>query len=194
MKLAEIRDLVRAEAGLHGLNEYTSLIDAIINQELQELTQKSNYDILRTVVTYTAPADATSLFSLPADYQRIDTIDYLPDPNSPSVNCGYTLSRGKKNRYLTQINGYPQYYAIDGAQLQIYPYTSFFINDTLTLAYYKKPVMILDDDEFPVPVLEKAVQQLAMGRLLRMVDTKRAQMATFDGGKAWMSSRSDVGN
>ncbi len=194
MKLAELRDLIRAEAGLNGLNEYASLIDNIINQELCELTQKSNYPILFETLVFTSPADETSVFELPADFQRLSSLDYLPDPNSQSILGGYQLSRGTKNGYLTNTNGYPYYYSINGLSLQIYPYTSFFINDTITLSYYRKPSLILDDDEFPIPSLEKAVQQLTMGRLLRMVDTKRAQMATADGQKAWLSSRSDAGN
>lgn len=194
MKLAELRDLIRAEAGLNGLNEYTALIDNIVNQELQELTQKSNYPILLTAQIFTSPADGTSVFTLPADFQRLSSLDYLPNPISAGVIRGYQLSRGTKNGYLTNTCGYPYYYSINGLSLQIYPYTSFFLNDTLTLSYYKRPQLILDDDEFPIPSLEKAVQQLSMGRLLRMVDTKRAQMATLEGKQAWLSSRSDAGD
>lgn len=192
MNLAEMRDLVRAEANLQGLNEYTVLIDSIINQELQELTQKSNYDVLRETVVFTASVDGENSFDLPDDFQRISTLDYLPTGNTPP--CGYSLSRGTKDNYLTNTQGYPKYFVTLQRKLQIYPYTSFFINDTLSLAYYKKPVLVLDTDEFPVDSLIKSVQQLTMGRLLRMIDTKRAQMATADGGKAWLSSRSDAGN
>lgn len=194
MKLAELRDLIRAEAGLNGLNEYTALIDNIILQELREITQKSNYPILFTSFVYTNAVEATSEFALPVDFQRLSSLDYAPDPFSQSVIRGYQLSRGTKNGYLTNTNGYPYYYSINGLNLQIYPYTNFFVGDTLTLSYYSLPSLSLDDDEFPVPSVEKAVQQLAMGRLLRMVDTKRAQMATADGGKAWLASRSDAGN
>lgn len=185
MVLAEIRDLIRAEANLQGLDEYTVLIDSILNQELQQMTGKSKYTELLDSDTLTSTGDGMHLFSLPADFQLFGDLQYFQSGELQSIPLG----QGIRNQYQAHIEGYPQYYAIVGTQLQIYPYSSFYLGDYLILGYYKKPQLVLDSDVFPVSSLEKAVIQATMGRMLRMVDTKRAQMATADADKAWIESR-----
>lgn len=185
MLLAEIRDLIRAEANLQGLNEYSTLIDSILNQELQQMTGKSKYEELRDTTTLTSTEDGTSTFDLPADFQLFASAIFYREGET----SGYELSQGVKFEWEVKANGCPLYYVRYGQKLVAYPYTNFFNGDFITLGYYKKPFLQLDTDVFLVESLEKAVIQATMGRMLRMVDTKRAQMATADADKAWMESR-----
>lgn len=194
MNLSEMRDLIRAEANLEGAKEYSTLIDSIINQELQALTGKAKYAELLSSYVFTSPADQTHSFPIPTDFQLIDSVTFNRfDDINP--NRGYTLSRGIRGMWQSNINGYPKYYTREAGFFQIYPYTSFFLNDFVTVSYYRKPILILETDEFPIVSIEKAVIQATMGRMLRLVDTKRAQLATQDAEKSFMESRAeDAGN
>jgi len=189
MNLSEIRDLIRAEAGIQGLDEYTTLIDAILNQELQQITGKSKYEELRTNFTFTSIADGMYEFDLPEDFQLFADLYFFQNGDDPEL--GRSLVAGIRGRSAVNIAGYPTYYVIMGRKLQVYPYTDFYLDDYLKLAYYKKPVLVNDTDEFPVPSLEKSVQQAVMARMLRQVDTKRSQMAKADANEAYLASRAE---
>lgn len=188
MNLSEIRDLIRAEAGLAGLEEYTTLIDALINQELQQITSKSKYEELRTSETFTSVANETYEYDLPTDFQLFADLYFRDNSNDLPDR---PLVAGIRGRTLADSEGAPKYYVIVGRKLQVYPYTLFYTDDQLVLAYYKRPVLIQDNDEFPIPSLEKSVQQLVMARMLRQIDTKRAQMAKAEGNEAWLTSRAE---
>lgn len=189
MNLAEIRDMIRAEAGLQGLDEYTALIDAILNQELQATTGKAKYQELLTSATLTSLADGQSLYTLPSDFQLLASANFHQSGDDPEF--GYDLAQGRATGWKTSINGYPRYYSIVAGTIRFYPYTDFYLNDYVTLEYYKRPVLILDTDEFPIPSLEKTIQQLVMARLLRQIDSKKAQMAKAEGNLAFMESRAE---
>jgi hypothetical protein len=189
MNLAELRDLIRAEAGLQGLDEYTTLIDAILNQELQATTGKAKYEELRTQAVLTATGDGQNLFDLPDDFQLLASANFHRSGDDPLQ--GYDLASGRATGYQTNVDGDPRYYHIFGKKLRVYPFTGLYLNDYLNLDYYKRPVLTLDDDEFPIPSLEKSIQQLVMARLLRQVDSKRAQMAKAEGNQGFLESRSE---
>jgi len=190
MNLSEIRDLIRAEAGIAGLDEYTTLIDSMINQELQEITAKSKYEVLRTSVTFTSVADETYEFDLPEDFQLVADVYFRESANDLPDRL---LVAGIRGRTLADPEGAPRNYVIVGDKFQVYPYTRFYTDDAVILSYYKRPVLAADTDEFPIPSIEKAVQQLTMARMLRMVDTKRAQMAKAAGDESWRTSRAEHG-
>lgn len=187
MNLSEIRDLIRAEAGIPGIFEFDSLIDTIVNQELRELTGKSKYpEMLRSAEIIYAN-DSLHEFPLPEDFQLMDKVSYWHDGDDEGAV--EELSKGRSNQWRSLTMGTPLYYERMGANLQIYPYTDATVNDKLTISYYGFTVLTLDTDEFPVPSLEKATIQFAMARFLRATDTKRAQMAAAEGEKAWRDSR-----
>lgn len=194
MNLSELRDLIRAEASIGGFEEYTNLIDFQVNQELQRFTGKSKYEELRTSTTFTVSTAESHLFALPDDYQLFDSL--LFTPANVSLPFGpVTLSRGIVGRFSLNSSGAPLYWARYGAQLQVYPYTDVAINDTLFLSYYKKVTLTLDTDEFPVPSLEKAVQQAVMARLVRMKDSRKAQQFKAEAQEAYLDSRAqNAGN
>lgn len=192
LHLSELRDLVRAEAGISGLQEYETLIDSIINQELQTLTGKAKYSELEMVIVFTSSVGGAFQFDLPADFQLMGSVNYQRLTSDPNFNC--VLSPGSKDLWLTQLMGYPQYYRRVGSQIWMYPYTNILSGETFSLTYYKRPVLTLDSDIVPVPSLEKVLQQLVMGRMLRMTDTKRAQMATADGKQTWLETRAQDAN
>jgi hypothetical protein len=189
MNLAELRDLIRAEAGLQGLDEYTSLIDAILNQELQATTGKAKYEELRTSVVLTATGDGQNSFDLPNDFQLLASADFHRSGDDPAH--GYDLAQGKQTGYQTSIDGAPRFYSILGRSLRVYPFTGLYLGDYINFDYYKRPVLVLDADEFPIPSLEKSIQQLVMARLLRQVDTKKAQMAKMEGNQGFIESRAE---
>jgi hypothetical protein len=187
MNLAEIRDLVRAEANIGGLQEYQTLIDFIINQELLSMTGKSRYDELREEVTFTSSVDATYQFNLPSDFQLIESVTYKRPSSDPDFTVN--LSKGTKNLWKTQTIGFPQYFKRISGQLIVYPYTDFLAQETLDLVYFKKQILIQDTDELLVTALEKPLIQFTMARMLRMTDTKRAQFAQAAGEEAWKAVR-----
>ena len=189
MNLAEIRDMIRAEAGLNGLDEYTALIDAILNQELQATTGKAKYQELRTSVTLTATADGLNLYDLPADFQLLASANFHRMGDDPEH--GHDLAQGLQTGWQTQIDGWPRHYAISAGKIRFYPFTGIYLNDYVILEYFRRPVLLLDSDAFPVPSLEKTVQQLVMARLLRQIDSKRAQMAKMEGNQGFMESRAE---
>lgn len=187
MNLSEIRDLIRAEAGIPGIFEFDSLIDTIINQELRELTGKSKYQEMRRSAQITYTNDRLHEFPLPEDFQLMDKINYWHDGDEEGDVL--ELSKGRSSQWMSLTMGTPLYYERVGTNLQIYPYSDATVNDTLTISYYGFTVLTLDTDEFPVLSLEKAAIQFAMARFLRATDTKRAQMAAAEGEKAWRDSR-----
>lgn len=195
MNLSELRDLVRAEATIGGLRQYDTMIDAIINQELFSMTGKSKYEELREDILFTSPVDATYQFDLPSDFQLIGSIVY----KRPLTDIGYSsiLSPAniQKNLWEKYQYGNPLYYKRVGPQLWVYPYTEFYAGDTIDLVYYKKPLLVLDEDELPVPQLEKALIQAVIGRMLMMTDSKRAQVALVQANRAWQDVRAqNAGN
>lgn len=190
--LSEMRDLIRGEANIQGLKEYGTLIDSIINQELQALTGKAKYEELSTIQVFSLSVDGQGQFTLPVDFQLMGNVNYTRPNEDPDFSCN--LSPGSKSNYLTHLMGWPQYYRRVGSQLLIYPYTDTLLGEVITLQYYKKPILSLDADLLPVESLEKTLIQLAMGRMLRMTDTKRAQMATADGKQTWLETRAQDAN
>lgn len=187
MNLSEIRDLVRAEGNIEGLREHQTLIDNVINQELQRFTGKAKYSELRTNFTYNLIADAEYQLSLPADFQLFDALLYY---RSDDLEKGLELSKGNLHGYERGQNGHPIYFTRYGLnKIYIYPATDTLIGDRLVLSYFKKPEMLLDTDSLPVPSLEAAVQQAVMGRILRMTDTRKAQLATQESKQAFFDSR-----
>lgn len=195
MNLSEIRDLIRAEANIEGLGEYTSTIDNLINVELQRLTGKSKYAQLLTEYTFTSVADGTFQFDLPDNFQLFGTLSFVPYQNSLAYGTPYELSKGFEWGYLTQTMGCPKFWHRVGNSFRIYPYTDFYINDSLVLSYYKRPELLLDADVFPVDSLIPAVQQYVIARMLVMTDTKRAALTRQNANSAYLDTRSeDAGN
>lgn len=190
MNLSEIRDLVRAEASIAGLRQYDTMIDSIINQELFSITGKSKYAELIEDEVFTSPVDCTYQFSLPVDFQLIGSIVYRRPLTDVDFSSILSPANIQKNLWETNKLGRPLYYKKVGLQLWVYPYTEFYMGDTLDLTYYKKPLMVLDTDEFPIPQLEKALIQAVIGRMLMMTDSKRAQVALAQADKAWKDVRS----
>lgn len=195
MNLSELRDLIRAEATIGGLRQYDTMIDAIVNQELFSMTGKSKYEELREDETFTSVADNTYQFDLPSDFQLIGSIVYkrpLTDPNFSSILSPANI---QKNQWEQYSYGRPLYYKKVGMQLWVYPYSEFYSGDTLDFAYYKKPLLVMDSDEMPVPNLEKALIQAVIGRMLMMTDSKRAQVALVQANRAWQDVRAhNAGN
>lgn len=187
MVLAEIRDLIRGEANIQGLKEYGTIIDAAINQELSRLTGKSRYEDLRTFVPFTTSADEQFTFSLPEDVQHIVSVSYT----AYNSNCSYLLGRGVSSFVELHWQGFPKFYARSGANLLVYPYSNIYINDAFQLDYYKKVILTLDGDEFPVISLEQPVIQAVMARMLAMTDTTKAQFAKQLSEEAYKDSRAE---
>lgn len=198
MNLNELRDLIRAEANLEGLNEYQNLIDNLINQEFQRLTGLAKYSDLLKDFVFTQVVVNNFSFDLPDDFQLFSSITYTPYLTSPTLLLGsafgpYTLAPGLNRAWEWRTIGVPRFFRKVGRTFKVYPYTDFTLNDTLTLSYYKRPELSLDTDIFPVESLIPAVQQFVMGRLLRMRDTRKSQVITAEANKAFISSRGEYG-
>lgn len=192
MNFAELRDLIRAEADIQGLAAYSNLIDNLINNELQRLTGKSKYPQLREELTFTLVADEEHSFNLPDDYQLFDSLVYTPDPTGRPFYDPYPLSTGTSTGSQTCTEGYPQYWNRVGNTIKIYPYTSFYIGDSLVLSYYKRPELIADADIFPVETLANVVQLYVMARMMRMRDTKASLLMKAEADQAYRDSRTEV--
>lgn len=194
MNLAEIRDLVKAEAALNGFKSNNVLIDSMINQELSAITGKSKYVELLTEFNYPPLTDEQYAFELPEDFQIFESLTYFRNSNTDPERIT-TLSLGLRTRGYLNYSGSPQFYNRIGNTFKVYPYTEVYDDDSLTLAYYKKVTLIEDTDLFPVESLEKSVIQMVMSRLLRARDSKQSMMAKQEGIQAWKESRSqDAGN
>lgn len=187
MVLAELRDLVRAEANIQGLKEYSTMIDASINQELSRLTGKSKYEELRAQQIYTTTGIAQNTFLLPVDYQHIISATYN------AFNSNQTCQLGKGNATMLEVVkcGWPYYYARQGLNLIVYPYMDVAVGDILTLDYYKKVILTLDADSFPVPSLELPVIQFVIARMLSMTDTRKAQFAAEKAEETYRDTRAE---
>lgn len=195
MNLSELRDLIRAEATIGGLRQYDPMIDAIINQELFSMTGKSKYEELSENEVFTSPANCTYQFNLPSDFQLIGSIVYKRPLTDPCFSSILSPANIQKNQWELYSYGRPLYYKRVGMQLWVYPYTEFYSGDTLGFTYYKKPLLLLDTDEIPVPQLEKALIQAVIGRMLMMTDSKRAQVALAQANRAWQDVRAhNAGN
>lgn len=190
MNLSELRDLIRAEANINGLDEYSNLIDNLINQELQRLSGKSKYTELLFSVGYAATVLEEHSFDLPSDYQLFDYLAFTryndPDPQHIVV-----LDKGISQGLFSRPNGTPQFYIRGSATFTIYPYTEIVIGDSLLLSYYKRPELLDDDDLFPVPSLESVVQLYVIARMWRMKDTARSREAFAAADRAYRDSRSE---
>ncbi len=191
MNLSEIRDLIRAEANIEGIGEYSTLIDALINEELQRVTGTAHFAELLTETTLSVAANEQYEFDLPADFQLLDRIIYVPSEASRAFSGPFPLDRGFPRGWLTNTNGRPQFYSRFGSKLRIYPYTESYLNDELSLSYYKKVTLSADTDEFPVDSLLPVVRQYVMGRLLAMTDSKKAMLARQNANTAYIGSRAE---
>lgn len=189
MNLSELRDLVRAEAGIEGDDIYQVLIDAIINQEYNRISGKSKYNELHDEVTFTATAVEEFEFTLPDDYQLFDTLTYLAASDTIEHTC--VLSKGTNPRAGIQWSGSPKFWYRNGSILKVYPYTDVSIGDTLILGYYKKQILVDDADELLVPMLEKTILLSSIARLAAMKDTRKGQVIAQNANVAYLETRSE---
>lgn len=188
LNLSELRDLIRAEAQIAGIEEKSTLIDSLINEELQSFTGKSKYEELLTSTPLVATNLGQNVFDLPVDYQLFSSVVWtqnVPDP------CPLPLSRGLRTQSQTYSRGTPMYYVLAAGKMNVYPWLDATIGDIYTLWYYKLPELILDTDIFPVRSLERAVRSAVMARMLRFVDSKLSNMAKSDSIEAYRNSRSE---
>lgn len=187
MNLSEIRDLIRAEGKIQGYTESNALIDSIINQELLSLTGKSKYGELFTSAQFSPTDPEQNAFLLPTDFQLFESLTYneLGDPNCKTIS----LTKGRQGRHLSYTQGYPNYFFIAKPTFVVYPFSNVLAPDVLTLAYYRSATLVLDTDEVPVASLEKALIGATMSRMLRLVDTKAAQLSKLDANEAYRDSR-----
>lgn len=192
MNLSELRDLIRSEADIQGLSEYTNLIDQLINMELQRQTGKAKYNELLVEELFTATADEEFTFDLPADYQLLNKLTFAPAETSRWYANPYDLDKGHPTGYRSTTEGSPQFFSRVGSTIKVYPYTGIYINDTLILSYYKKPELLLDDDLFPVESLINVVQQYVMARMLRLRNTKASVLVAKDADRAFFDSRAEA--
>lgn len=188
MYLAEMRDLIRAEAGVEGLKSYTTLIDSIINQEYQRLTGKSKYVQLYTTATLTPLVDESHTFDLPTDFQHWAAVRYFYPLTDPD---GVELYAGLPGRDGEITEGYPKYFYRNALSILFYPYGGILIGDSFILEYYKKQTLSVETDEMLIPSLETVVMQFAMARMLRMTDTKKAMLVKRDAEQAYLDTRAE---
>jgi hypothetical protein len=192
MVLAELRDLIRAEAMIQGIREYQNLIDWLINQELTKLTGKHKYSDLITSYIFTASVDQTSSFSLPSDYQLLENMMYLPNPDiNPQWTNAKQLVKGIYSTFLQNFQGYPNFYVIQGQTIFVYPYTAFNTGDQINLSYYKRPQLLNDSDVIPVPALENVLQLFVMARMWFMKDTAKGQVMRGMANEALIAARAE---
>jgi len=191
MNLSEIRDLIRAEANIQGLGEYTNLIDNLINNELQRITGKSKYTELLEEETYTLAAAEEFEFTLPADFQLFNEVRYSPETVNPPWAVPYPLTQGKETLFISE--GYKtQYWFRKGNVFQVYPYSELVIGDQFILSYYKRPELLADADIFPVASLANVVQLYVMARMMRLRDTKASLLMKAEADQAYKDSRSEA--
>lgn len=189
MNLDEIRDLIRAEAGIEGDNTYQNLLDAVINQELSALTGKSKYRELLDWAPYTIATTAEHLFDLPTNYQLFNSLSFQ---KSDAETDDFTiLQKGKAPRSGLKWSGNPVYFYFSASQINVYPFSSIEANDGLVLSYYAKNVLVEDDDELLVPSLERPLILACVARMTKMKDTRKGQVIANDAQQAWLETRTE---
>jgi hypothetical protein len=189
MVLAELRDLIRAEAGIEGDDTYQVLVDAIINQEYGRLTGKSKYEELKKVEVFTTVANAEFEFTLPTDFQLFGSLIYLPIGELPEE--GIILDKGTYPRAGIRWQGNPKYWYRSGMELLVYPYSDSLIGDTLTLEYHKKQILTNNSDILLVNSLEPAILLSSIARLVKMKDTRKGQIIAQDAQRAFLDARTE---
>ena len=188
MNLSELRDIIRSEADIQGLREYQNLIDNLINQEMQRFTAKGKFPELIEEFSFSFVDDMTSKLEIPVDFQSLQSLTYYPQ----TVEQGIPLGGGTSFGFYQNFGGSPKFYTRIGNSFYVYPYSNTLIGDSLKLTYYKKPEMLLDTDELQVPILETAIVQAVMGRMLSKVDTNRAQLAKAEANRAFIDARAQT--
>lgn len=194
MVLAELRDLIVAESIIRGVRDYSTFIDNLINAELQRVTGKARYAELLEEEVYTQATDgAIPSMDLPDDFQLLNSFLYTPYAFSlVGWPTPFTLSLGLMSKWESSIHGIPKFYKRVGNVFRFYPYTEFYANDTLTLSYYKRPELVLDDDVFPVESLINPIQLFVVARMLRMRDSKQARLVYAEAVAALTDSRAEA--
>lgn len=192
MNLSEIRDLIRAEANIQGLGEYTNLIDNLINNELQRITGKSKFTELLNTKTYLLSVEGEFTFTLPDDFQLFNALTYNPSVVNNPWAKPYNLTYSKLLKYDTAIEGKPLYWMRQGNFLFVAPNIDSFIGDEFILSYYKRPELLEDNDIFPVPSLANVIQLYVMARMMRSRDTKASIMMKTEADQAYRDSRSEA--
>lgn len=186
MVLAEIRDLIRAEAQVEGDVTYQVLLDNMINQELLALTGKGRYRELQEESTYTISTNEQHEFTLPTDFQLLENLTYERDDDLYPIK---TLSIGKEPRVSLNLRGTASYYYRRANKILVYPYQEIVIGDIFTLFYYKKHTLTDDDDELLVESLARPLILSCSARILRLKDTRGAMILKSDANQAFRDSR-----
>lgn len=198
MTLVELRTACKREARIKSADNLDTLVDEIIIEILRDYTNRARYGELLTENVAITLVAAQAAYSLPDDYQNLETLRFARGPvsvNSPGVYRELDPIPPVVSR--TYQNGFPKYYRLlSNSRISLWPYGTLLVTDSLLIDYYIDPASIFSDDadEFPVPRLESAVKKDTIARLQRFyADTQGAQGMDADAKSSYVAGRGGSG-
>ena len=168
-------------------------LDAMIGDILDDVTRDYcnrawNHELLQTNVAITAIAE-TGQYALPADFFGLKEIRFGIDSDSTRT---WTLkSRTDCVRRISN-QGYPYFFYLSAAGINIFPFSNIVPSNTILIDYYADPLSVFaaDDDDFPVPRLEAAVKKEVIMRIDKFhADAQGAQLDSKDADSSFIASQ-----
>jgi hypothetical protein len=165
--LKQLRDSIKLESRLAGTTDTDPLVNNTINELLLEYCYNNRYLELLTLNIPLPTIVGVGKYILPSDFHLISNVKYQ------GADRGIiTLYPRKTNLYLSNPAGTrPKYYEITGTinsfSINLIPFADVADNESIIIDYYSlPPLLIEDDDTFPIARLLGPLKQKAIYRML----------------------------
>lgn len=182
---------IKREARIKNSTNLDTMVGEILNDVLVDYCNKTFYwELMKTDTAITAIA-ATGQYSLPADFQNLKQVRY--GVGASPVTMRQLLPQYDTIR-RTSTYGLPMYfYLSSGSKLNVFPYSTIAVGDTILIDYYINPTtnFTADGDNFPVPRIEAAVKKEVIARLERFHNDNQGDQSTrSDATQSFVASQS----
>lgn len=185
MTLLQLRDAIKQEARVKVASNLDAMINQIVQEILRDYGNKARYRevlVLDSVITL---VDTQSTYALPSDFQHAQALRY-----SIMGTQFIPLYEFTEGQTRVSDTGYPRYYQLCSAGIQLFPSSQILASNTLLFSYYQDPSTLYVDDAdiFPIPRLEPVVKKAAISRVVRyMQNLAEAQTVQQDASASFVA-------
>lgn len=173
MTLGQLRDQIRFEAKIPGIETMDGFIESVIQEEARSITALIKYDELFVSDEELTLTAALATIALPTDLQHLDASNVRFVQDNDTLH--QTTLRVRRN-FRIENDGSPYYFTRTGTSLNLFPYSDITATDKIRINYWRYPVTLstleLDDDIGPEVILPE-LKARSIARLLTFSDPKQ---------------------
>lgn len=168
MILGQLRDLIRAEAGLQDIDAFQVWIDQTIQSELNNLTAIMRYPEQRREATINLTA-ATQTVTIP-DAQHIDKeqIYFVPDGD---LEIAYRLDTDRDNM-LVDVGRVQTIIRTAPTEFSLFPFNEITSTDQIHFIYWAYPTLTDDQSVIPINALVNTLKDRVISRAVLHSNSK----------------------